>query len=38
MKGGRGKKFVRVEFVMSEQEAALVKEHMSELGITNLSA
>ncbi len=38
MKGGRGKKFVRVEFVMSEQEAALVKEHMAELGITNLSA
>lgn len=38
MKGGRGRKSVRVEFVMSEQEAALVKEHMAELGITNLSA
>lgn len=38
MKGGRGKKSVRVEFVMSEQEAELVKEHMAELGITNLSA
>ena len=38
MKGGRSKKSVRVEFVMSEQEAELVKEHMAELGITNLSA
>ena len=38
MKGGRGRKSVRVEFVMSEQEATLVKEHMAELGITNLSA
>lgn len=38
MKGGRSKKSVRVEFVMSEQEAGLVKEHMAELGITNLSA
>ena len=26
MKGGRSKKSVRVEFVMSEQEAELVKE------------
>ena len=38
MKGGRRKKSVRVEFVMSEQEAELVKEHMAEMGITNLSA
>ena len=38
MKGGRSKKSVRVEFVMSEQEAELVKEHMAEIGITNLSA
>ena len=38
MKGGRSKKSVRVEFVMSEQEAELVKERMAELGITNLSA
>lgn len=38
MKGGRSKKSVRVEFVMSEQEAELVKEHMAEMGITNLSA
>ena len=38
MKGGRSKKSVRVEFVMSEQEGELVKEHMAEMGITNLSA
>ena len=38
MKGGRSKKSVRVEFVMSEQEAELVKEHMAEMGSTNLSA
>ena len=38
MKGGRSKKSVRVEFVMSEQEAELVKEHMAGMGITNLSA
>ena len=38
MKGGRSKKSVRVEFAMSEQEAELVKEHMAEMGITNLSA
>ena len=38
MKGGRSKKSVRVEFVMSGQEAGLVKEHMAELGITSLSA
>lgn len=38
MKGGCSKKSVRVEFVMSEQEAELVKEHMAEMGITNLSA
>ena len=38
MKGGHNKKSVRVEFVMSEPEAELVKERMAELGITNLSA
>ena len=38
MKGRHNKKSVRVEFVMSEAEAELVKERMAELGITNLSA
>ena len=38
MKAGHNKKSVRVEFVMSEQEAELVKERMAELGVTNLSA
>lgn len=38
MKAGHNKKSVRVEFVISEQEASLIKEHMEELGITNLSA
>ena len=38
MNGGHNKKSVRVEFVMSEAEAELVKERMAELGITNLSA
>lgn len=38
MKGRHNKKSVRVEFVMSEAEAELVKERMVELGITNLSA
>ena len=38
MKAGNNKKSVRVEFVMSEQEAELVKGRMAELGITNLSA
>ena len=38
MKGGHNKKSVRVEFVMSEQDAELVKGRMAELGITNLSA
>ena len=38
MKAGQNKKSVRVEFVMSEQEAELVKGRMAELGITNLSA
>ena len=38
MKGGHNKKSVRVEFVMSEQEAELVKGRMAELGISNLSA
>ena len=38
MKAGRNKKSVRVEFVISEQEADLIKERMAELGITNLSA
>ena len=35
MKAGHNKKSVRVEFVMSEPEAELVKERMAELGITN---
>lgn len=38
MKGGRDKRSVRVEFVLTEAEAALIKERMAELGITNLSA
>ena len=38
MKGGHNKKSVRVEFVLTEAEAALIKERMAELGITNLSA
>ena len=38
MKGGRDKRSVRVEFVLPEAEAALIKERMAELGITNLSA
>ena len=38
MRARHGKKSVRVEFAMSEQEAELVKGRMAELGITNLSA
>ena len=38
MKGGHNKKSFRTEFVMSEQDAELVRERMAELGITNLSA
>ena len=38
MKAGQNKKTVRVEFVMSEQDAELVKGRMAELVITNLSA
>ena len=38
MKAGQNKKTVRVEVVMSEQDAELVKGRMAELGITNLSA
>ena len=38
MKAGHTKKSVRVEFVMSKQDAELVKGRMAELGITNLSA
>lgn len=38
MKDKSKKRSVRVEFVMSEQEAALVRERMAELGISNLSA
>lgn len=38
MKSEHNKKSVRVEFVMSEAEAELVKERMAELGITNMSA
>ena len=32
MKGGRDKRSVRVEFVLTEAEAALIKERMAELG------
>lgn len=38
MKDATNKRSVRVEFVITEQEAALIKERMAELGITNLSA
>ena len=38
MKDTANKRSVRVEFVITEQEAALIKERMAELGITNLSA
>ena len=38
MKGGGDKRSVRVEFVLTEAEAALIKERMAELGSTNLSA
>lgn len=38
MKDASNKRSVRVEFVITEQEAALIKERMAELGITNLSA
>lgn len=38
MKAEHNKKSVRVEFVMSKQDAELVKGRMAELGITNLSA
>ena len=38
MKGGKEKKSVRTELVMSEQDAEVVRERMAELGITNLSA
>ena len=38
MRGGHEKRSVRVEFVISKQEASLIREHMEELGISNLSA
>lgn len=38
MKQGNSKRSVRAEFVMSESEVALVRERMTELGISNLSA
>ena len=38
MTGKRDKHSVRVEFVVTEQEAALIKDRMAEMGITNLSA
>lgn len=38
MKDAANKRSVRVEFVITEREAALIKERMAELGITNLSA
>ena len=38
MKDPKKKRNVRIEFVVSEQEAELIQERMAELGITNLSA
>lgn len=38
MKDAANKRSVRVEFVITKQEATLIKERMAELGITNLSA
>ncbi len=38
MKDPKKKRNVRIEFVVSEQEAELIQERMEELGITNLSA
>lgn len=38
MTGKRDKHSVRLEFVVTEQEAALIKDRMAEMGITNLSA
>ena len=38
MRRSRSSAGIRVEFVISEQEADLIKERMAELGITNLSA
>lgn len=38
MKGSRGKRTVRMEFVVSEQEAGLIKERMAQIGTDNLSA
>lgn len=38
MKKGGEKKTVRMQLVISQKEADLVKERMAELGITNLSA
>lgn len=38
MKDPKKKRNVRIEFVVSEQEAELIQERMAELGITNLCA
>lgn len=38
MKDPKKKRNVRIEFVVSQQEAELIQERMAELGITNLSA
>lgn len=38
MKDPKKKRDVRIEFVVSAQEAELIQERMAELGITNLSA
>ena len=35
MKGGRDKRSVRVEFVLTEAEAALIKERMSDIHSIN---
>lgn len=37
-KNTHGKRHVRIEFVVSDQEADLIKERMEQTGITNLSA
>lgn len=38
MRGTRGKRNVRVHFVVSEQESELIREKMAQLGTDNLSA
>ena len=38
MKGAHGKRHVRIEFVVSDQESDLIKERMKQAGMINLSA